>query len=88
MNIKFFPEQSIPPTVPPSTNQAEFFSIALPINAKDESYSRNLRKASDQLELSLGVSSTNASGPWRARELFDHSPWEKRRWRWFPKAGA
>ena len=79
MNIKFFPEQSIPPTVPPSTNQAKFFSIALPINAKDESYSRNLRKASDQLELSLGVSSTNASGPWRARELFDRSPWEKRR---------
>lgn len=79
MNIKFFPEQSIPPTVPPSTNQAEFFSIALPINAKDESYSRNLRKANDQLELSLGVSSTNASGPWRARELFDRSPWEKRR---------
>lgn len=73
MNVKIFPEQSVPPIVPPSTNQAEYFSIALPINAKDESYSRNLRKASDQLELSLGVSSTNASGPWRARELFDQS---------------
>ena len=54
MNFKFFPEQTVPPTVPPPTKKAEVFSIALPINAKDEGYSRNLRKARDQLELSLG----------------------------------
>lgn len=71
MNVKFLSEHSVPPAVPQSTNQAGLFSITLPIRAKDESCSRHLRKASDQWELTLGVSSANASSPWRAREAFD-----------------
>ena len=48
MNVKFLPELGAPLTATPSTNQAESFSVVLPISAKAGSYSRKLRKASDQ----------------------------------------